>query len=926
MWAVLVMSLACALSAPTGSKGEDAVPSAGVAQGGAGGPAGKQPTEDELGDPIVVPTPLGIIHSVAFSPNGRIVAVGGGTYPATWQTFSRGMALLLEVASGREIATLIKPSEALREKGEFEGVPSKSGSAGQTDSGPVWSVAFAPDGKTVATATEQGVKLWDAATGTEKGVVLGYAPGRGPVLSIPPCVTFSPNGLLLAASNLELWDVSQRRSRTKLQATSGGGVAFSPDDRFLASAEYGNRVHLWDVRSGRQLAEDHAMMGPLNAVAVSPDGKTLAAAGGGGAKLWELRTRADGLDLKLRPHVLAHGFFSPLFGLAFSPDGRLLATVGADLVKLWDVATAGELATLDRRASSVAFSPDGKMVAVGATYSPVRGQSASLRLYDLATAIRPEVLAKKARKAAADLIRESNNRTSSERLNALWSLGPHADSATAMLVEALGSSKVDVRTQLALALGLIGSPSARAALMKLLQDESSEVRGTAVRGLAICGQRSGDAVGLLLEAMNVAPPDTQKQIGMVLQGFVRRDDLETVHRVREAFRRAKARSSAESAQPSGVVRRGGQLLYDGRPVEEWIERLGRHYEPNEIFGRSGRAGPAAAVQAFGAAEAVPALIKALQDKRWAMRIGAADGLGMFAADAEPAIPALIRALSDNSGQVCELAADSLGTIHRATGRGTSAELLRLLDHPNVSVRLFAARAIAQIDPRREHAMAVLRVPLKEVVEGDAMSSDRRYEAAQTAMRALQSLGPKAAPAVPELVAILRTKDRSETNEDDYLRRAAAETLGHIGPAAKAAIPALVESLADPAMEVQAAAARTLPQISPDAVPAELVKALGQRAESRAVDWAFQGFGEKGVPALVAALGDPHRDVRRRAIGILYGLSAKATAALPSLKKATEDEDPVVRQEAIKALREIERSSRGQSLRSGEGKRPSSMPP
>jgi hypothetical protein len=110
------------------------------------------------------------------------------------------------------------------------------------------------------------------------------------------------------------------------------------------------------------------------------------------------------------------------------------------------------------------------------------------------------------------------------------------------------------------------------------------------------------------------------------------------------------------------------------------------------------------------------MIKALQDKRWSMRVGAADGLGMFAADAEAAIPALIQALRDDAGQVREVAADSLAAIHRAVSAAPSAELLKLLDHQDASVRVTAARATAHINPTHQRALAALKAPRQDVVK------------------------------------------------------------------------------------------------------------------------------------------------------------------------------------------------------------------
>ena len=442
----------------------------------------------------------------------------------------------------------------------------------------------------------------------------------------------------------------------------------------------------------------------------------------------------------------------------------------------------------------------------------------------------------------------------------------------------------------------------------------------------------------LIEAIEDESSEVRRAAGGLLRQIAR-DDVEMRNRVEEAVTHARRRMESAAAEPSAVVRRGGETLCDGRTVQEWIALLGQHYVPNEIFGRSGRGRPAEAIRAIGPTEAVPAMIEALTEEDWRMRVGAADGLGMFGADAKSAIPALVQALEDKSQQVRHLAAHSLDTISSSVGAEPTAALLKLLEHEDASVQLAAARAVLGIDADHKPAIGLLKdalagllrpgaaarfgledleeeefetVPEEPEPEEEPQQSIRkvavvaygpRHELAMEAMTVLGSLGARAAPAVPELIEILCSDDVRNTNADDYSRRAAAETLGQIGPAAKGAIPAMIQALKDPEHGVCATASRNLAKLSPEAVPAQLMDLMDDPdADYRqAAHWALRHFGEVGVAVLVDRLG--HNDPKAR-IAVLESLNSypNPEADFVVVEKALDDDDPEIRLVAVEKVR------------------------
>ena len=223
------------------------------------------------------------------------------------------------------------------------------------------SVAFSPDGNTLASGSwNKTVHLWDVASGQLKAVLTGHSERVN-------SVAFSPDSSILASGSLDktvrLWNMVSGQPKAILIGHTDNvlSVAFSPDGSTLASGSHDRTVRLWDVASEqpKTVLIEHTF--GVSSVAFSPDGSILASGSGDTVHLWDV---ASG-----QRKTVPTGHSDSVRSIMFSPDGSTLASASDDrTVRLWDMASGQLIAVLighTDRVTSVAFSPDGSTLASG---------------------------------------------------------------------------------------------------------------------------------------------------------------------------------------------------------------------------------------------------------------------------------------------------------------------------------------------------------------------------------------------------------------------------------------------------------------------------------------------------------------------------------------------------------------------------------
>jgi WD40 repeat protein len=238
------------------------------------------------------------VASLAFTADGKTLA------SVSWDHTAK----LWDLPSGKLRATLKAPdafSVVLTRDGKFLGAPGFGGNEWNTSSAispdhrllaegswdgwvKVWDVRTAKWQRTsdqAATVLEQ-IGIWDVRAAKLQHTL------KGPLAQVWS-VAFAPNGKALAAAyedgTVVLWDPASGKERSRLRHPARvKPVAFAPDGKTLAAGCKDGTVRLWDVAAGKERAVLKGHEGPVTGLAFAPDGETLAAAGGPEVKLWDL--------------------------------------------------------------------------------------------------------------------------------------------------------------------------------------------------------------------------------------------------------------------------------------------------------------------------------------------------------------------------------------------------------------------------------------------------------------------------------------------------------------------------------------------------------------------------------------------------------------------------------------------------------------
>lgn len=369
------------------------------------------------------------VGAVDVSPDGQLAATGS----------EDNTVMLWSSGTGRHLATLYDHRAAVWSV-DFDSTGKWLVSASADGQAIIWDVermrsvyslphespvlraVFSPDGRYVATGTDQGVlQLWNAQTGELERALVGHI-GEVWYLAFTPDSQRLISGIFTLSSERRLieWEVATGEQLDIFEDTSTNSslnaFALSPDGRFAAVALIDGSFKVWDLREKRIIATYKSYNDTIYGLAFSPDGRQLFSGSiDGTGRLWDLTNGAqinefdlglvsyslapipnqlnqlligseDGKvrlwDIEQEQAIYSLAHDSVVRSVAVSPDGSLAASTSSDgMLMLWNMVTGEQLHAIQAHvgpATSVVFTPDGLQVVSS-------GEDTLVKSWDVAT-------------------------------------------------------------------------------------------------------------------------------------------------------------------------------------------------------------------------------------------------------------------------------------------------------------------------------------------------------------------------------------------------------------------------------------------------------------------------------------------------------------------------------------------------------------
>jgi WD40 repeat protein/serine/threonine protein kinase len=278
------------------------------------------------------------VLGIAYHPNGQRLA----------SCSQDGSVIIWESMTGRKLLTLAGPKHGLK------------------------TVAYNAKGDILAAGgDDKTVFLWNA----DNGIAMGQFPDHGDIVRK---VEFSPDGRWLAsaaADTVRIWDMHSRELLYSLCGHTAAvhALTFSRDGKWLASAGADQTIKIWNTFLGKEVQSFGDLQQAIHALAFSPDNRNLAYGGDD--------THLKVVDVSSRETITFAGHRGAIAAVAFHPGGKSIATGSTDnSIKIWDLTLTQAVQNLagHARLQGLAISPDGKLLATA-------GAEGAIKIWDRQT-------------------------------------------------------------------------------------------------------------------------------------------------------------------------------------------------------------------------------------------------------------------------------------------------------------------------------------------------------------------------------------------------------------------------------------------------------------------------------------------------------------------------------------------------------------